>query len=226
MAWGPDGKLYLSVGDATRPGDSQVPSGRLTGRILRLNEDGTPAPGNPVEGDGTWAYGLRNTFGLTWHPNGKLYSTENGPSRDDEVNLLVRGGNYGWPLVTGPCLPEGAGGTGSVARVRFCLEQTRLPLYFFYFTIGPTNIAHCSCPALPEVFRGQLFFGDVNNAYLHMAVPGPGGEGAAGNYVVWQDGQGIIDVLAGPDGTLWYTTGGDANGATGAMKRLRAAPIV
>lgn len=92
----PDGTLYIGTGDATRPTAPQDPAG-LGGKVLHLNPDGSPAPGNPDPGSVVFTLGHRNVQGLALQPGtGRLYSVEQGSSRDDEVNLLVPGGNYGW----------------------------------------------------------------------------------------------------------------------------------
>ncbi|MHC6212539.1 PQQ-dependent sugar dehydrogenase [Rhodococcus ruber] len=92
----PDGTLYIGTGDATRPTAPQDP-GSLGGKVLHLNPDGSPAPGNPDPGSVVFTLGHRNVQGLALQPGtGRLYAVEQGSSRDDEVNLLVPGGNYGW----------------------------------------------------------------------------------------------------------------------------------
>ncbi|MDP8970075.1 MAG: PQQ-dependent sugar dehydrogenase, partial [Actinomycetota bacterium] len=98
--FGPDGMLYVTTGDAGVPSRSQDP-GSLAGKVLRLTADGGVPPDNPLPGSPVYALGLRDPQGLAWDAAGRLYATEFGPDRDDEVNLIVPGGNYGWPEVTG-----------------------------------------------------------------------------------------------------------------------------
>lgn len=99
VAFGPDGMLYVTTGDAAVPERSQDRNS-LAGKVLRMRPDGTPAPGNPF-GTLVYAMGLRDPQGITWRADGQGYVTEFGPDRDDEVNLLRAGANYGWPTVTG-----------------------------------------------------------------------------------------------------------------------------
>ena len=102
IAVGPDRLLYITTGDAGSADQAQDRAS-LGGKILRLTLDGKPAPGNPFN-NATWSYGHRNGQGLVFHPaTGALYETEQGPSDNDEVNLIRRGGNYGWPTVHGAC---------------------------------------------------------------------------------------------------------------------------
>ena len=99
IAVGPDRMLYVTTGDAGSSGLAQVRAS-LAGKVLRLTLDGKPAPDNPF-GNATWSYGHRNGQGLVFHPSGTLYETEQGPSDNDEVNIIRRGANYGWPDVHG-----------------------------------------------------------------------------------------------------------------------------
>jgi len=99
LAFGPEGKLYATTGDATEPQSAQVRNS-LAGKILRLNKDGSIPSDNPF-GNYIWSYGHRNPQGIAWHTSGNMYASEHGPTRHDEVNLIVKGGNYGWPDTCG-----------------------------------------------------------------------------------------------------------------------------
>ncbi|HZU04354.1 MAG TPA: PQQ-dependent sugar dehydrogenase [Chloroflexota bacterium] len=107
LAFGPDGKLYIGTGDATQRALAQDPTS-LAGKILRLNPDGTVPDDNPFPGSPVYSLGHRNVQGLAWQPGtGQLYAAEHGPSGEngwcchDEVNRILPGANYGWPLVIG-----------------------------------------------------------------------------------------------------------------------------
>ena len=101
IAFGPDGLLYLSSGDRQKFTPAQDMGGNL-GKILRLTDEGLPAPGNPWAAQGGmaaqfWSIGHRNALGLAFASDGRLWATEMGPQGGDEVNLIVAGKNYGWP---------------------------------------------------------------------------------------------------------------------------------
>jgi len=105
IAFGPDDKLYITTGDAVNPGWSQDLSS-LAGKILRINSDGTIPDDNPFDSSAIFSYGHRNPQGIAWNDNGLLVSSEHGPSGEmgyghDEINVIVKGENYGWPKVVG-----------------------------------------------------------------------------------------------------------------------------
>ncbi|HUR13878.1 MAG TPA: PQQ-dependent sugar dehydrogenase [Mycobacteriales bacterium] len=109
LAFGPDGMLYAGTGDAGEPDRAQSTTS-LGGKVLRIKPTGGAAAGNPF-GNAVWSMGHRNVQGLAFDPAGRLWATEFGQSTWDEVNLIVKGKNYGWPVVEG----KGTGGGAYVS---------------------------------------------------------------------------------------------------------------
>ena len=107
LRFGPDGKLYVATGDAQIPNSAQD-TNQLTGKILRMNQDGSVPSDNPFNSY-VWSYGHRNPQGLAFDSQGRLWRQEFGNSEQDETNLIVKGGNYGWPNCEGSVSRSGNG---------------------------------------------------------------------------------------------------------------------
>ncbi|WP_248582456.1 PQQ-dependent sugar dehydrogenase [Nocardioides sp. InS609-2] len=181
LAFGPDGFLYASTGE-TGDGDLAQDRDSLGGKILRLTPSGDPAPGNP-DGSAIWSLGHRNVQGLAFDDGDRLWASEFGDSTWDELNLIEKDANYGWPEVEGRA---DNGGTGFV---------------------DPQVVWHTSeaSPSGLAWLDGSLWLGALRGARL-WKVPVDGERaGTPRDFFVGDYGR-LRTVVAAPDGTLWVTT--------------------
>jgi len=146
MAFGPDGKLYITVGDATEHIFAQDPS-IVIGKVLRINKDGSIPEDNPYPGLPVYTIGHRNLYGIAFDNNGTGLVTENGDARYDELNLITKGGNYGFPTSQPANLPPERSNDSSIK-----------PLRSYWDTIAPTQMIYYTGDALPEL-KGMFVFG-------------------------------------------------------------------
>ena len=164
IMFGPDGKLYVVVGDNESPGLAQNLA-VLAGKVMRLNADGTVPSDNPRAGSPVIGYGFRNSFGFTFDPqNGRLWATDNGPECNDEVNLVPRFtlNNFGWgPSQTCSSPPPAPRNTNR--------DGTKPVLPKLYFAKPPALTGAAFCDQCGLSSGGQLFFGDFNDGVIHRA---------------------------------------------------------
>ncbi len=208
IAFGPDGMLYISVGDNGCDRCTSQQANTLAGKILRYTRDGripddNPFADMPFPSSAFFATGLRNSFDFTFHPaTGDIFATENGPSQNDEINRILPGVNYGWPFFQcGESVSVGC----SVAR-----PSNRGPVQCYPSVIAPTGIAVYQGNAYPEPYQGNVFFGDFNNGVLHRLVLSEDGTTVVSADDRFLSGFGsIIDLAVSPDGILYVLTDQD-----------------
>lgn len=174
IAFGPDGKLYAGVGDAGDTSLAQQASSR-NGKILRMNPDGSGAR--------VWSLGHRNVQGLAWDRSGRLWASEFGQNRRDEVNLIRRGRNYGWPTVEGK--GSTSGGKFTNPKVTWATSEA-----------SPSGAAIIGRTLYVAALQGEC----VWKIPLDGASAGKPTKLLSGRY-----GR-IRTVVAAPDGTLWVAT--------------------
>ncbi len=196
IKFGPDGKLYITTGDALQPQEAQNLES-LAGKILRVNPDGSIPQDNPFPGSAVYSYGHRNPQGIAWQPDiGSLFSTEHGPSGfdgpegGDEINQILPGANYGWPLVSHDEVLEGA----------------ESPLIQFTPAAAPASAMFYDSDVL-SMFNGNLFFGALRGEGLVRVVLSEDDERQI-NSVEWlvSDVGRVRDVAQGPDGLIYFVT--------------------
>ena len=210
IAFGPDGFLYITTGDATDPEIAQDLNS-LGGKILRLTDNGEVPGGNPFD-SAVYSYGHRNPQGLTWDEEGNLWSTEHGrsglSSGLDELNRIVAGSNYGWP--------ESEGDEVAFDTVGPVLHSGP------DITWAPASAAYLS----NEEGDGSIFFGGLRGATLYEAVLNDTKVAELKEHLVGMYGR-IRTVIVGPDDMLYITTSnrdGRGNIQTGDDKIIRLNP--
>ncbi|MEZ0325818.1 MAG: sorbosone dehydrogenase family protein [Fimbriimonas sp.] len=186
IAFGPDKRLYVTTGDNRNSSNSQN-TASISGKILRYTALGAPAPGNPIDGNPMWALGLRNPFGLAFRPGTSIpYASENGPSCDDEINRIVKGGNYGW-RPSQPC-----GDTDPAYRK---------PLKRYTPCIAPTGVTFSSSDFY--AIRGSFLMCSLNDAALRLYSLADNGSILSQKVILSGLDGGLLDVTEAPDGQIY-----------------------
>jgi glucose/arabinose dehydrogenase len=221
LRFGPDSKLYITTGEATQKEIAQRLDS-LGGKILRLNDDGTVPQDNPFVGQKDarpeiWTYGNRNPQGIDWQPGtNTMFETEHGPSGGDapgggdEVNIIEKGKNYGWPVI----------------HHRQTREGMESPLLEYTPAVAPASGMFYRGTAFPQ-FHNNFFFGCLKGETIIRVV-------FDGKRVVSQErllekqyGR-IRDVVEGPDGAIYFATSnrdGRGSPAKDDDRILRLVPI-
>ncbi|MDQ2670326.1 MAG: PQQ-dependent sugar dehydrogenase [Gemmatimonadota bacterium] len=210
LAFGPDGKLFITTGER-----SDTPMRRYAqqldshlGSTVRINPDGSVPDDNPFVGQANargeiWTLGQRNVQALAFDGDGRLWSVDHGPQGGDELNLIEKGKNYGWPRVTygeeysGQAIPDAV--TAS--------PDYEPPVYYWDPVIAPSGAQFYSGSAFPA-WRGNLFVGGMKDTRLIRLVIDD--ERVVGEeHLLAERGQRVRDVREGPDGALYIVTDED-----------------
>lgn len=178
IAFGPDGMLYVTTGDAGRRDDAQDREA-LAGKILRMTPEGTVPAGNPFPGSLVYSYGHRNPQGIAWADDGTMFATEFGQNTWDELNIITAGSNYGWPTVEGI-----ADRDGFVDPVQQWQPGSA----------SPSGMAHSG---------GTLFIANLRGQVLR-SVPVSDPSTSAEHF--GREFGRLRDVTVAPDGKLWVVT--------------------
>ncbi len=187
--------LYFTTGDAGNTSHSQNLDSR-NGKILRMNLDGSIPDDNPYQDSYVWTYGHRNPQGLVISPEGIMYSSEHGPASDDEVNIIEKGRNYGWPDVMGYC--------DESSEAAFCEEHNvKEPIAAWTPTLAVAGITHYHHSPVPEWDNSILMTTLKESELVQLKLSDDGKEVA--EETVWFDnwfGR-LRDVCVSPDGKVY-----------------------
>ena len=204
LAISPDGKyLFVASGERQKMQPAQDTAVTL-GKIVRLNLDGTPAAGNPLADKGgvsadIWAMGHRNSLGMHWDAQGRLWEAEHGPAGGDELNLVKAGANYGWPLrsngdhYNGDPIPDHAQGDGFAQ-----------PAASWNPVIAPGDMLIYSGTMFPAWKGHALMTGLATQAVIDVAIEGESAREVARH----EFDKRLRAVAQGPDGSVWVAEDG------------------
>ncbi len=218
VMFAPDGTLFMTVGGSyvfADTGDYAQDPGTHFGKLMRLNDDGTPPDDNPFVGTTgylpeIYSMGHRNQLGLAFHPEtGDLWATENGPQGGDEANIIMSGRNYGWPLASYSREYSGVRVTDTPWLAEF--EQ---PEILWWPSIGPSGLTFYTGEHFPA-WQGNLFAGSMreggmpHTGHLERIVFNRQGQEIRRESLLTELKQRIRDVRQGPDGYLYVLTDED-----------------
>jgi glucose/arabinose dehydrogenase len=224
ITFGPDGMLYMSTGASN--GDFAQDLSSTRGKILRLRDDGTPAPGNPFASragaaPAVYSYGHRNSLGLAFHPaTGALWNSEMGPNGGDEVNIIQPGKNYGWPVISYGRTYEGP----PVAAIPW-KEGVELPWAYWVPGISPSGLSFYTGDRYFPTWKNSVFIGAMRvgqvegTGHLVRIQFDATGHERRRELLLTGLAQRIRDIKQGPDGFLYLLTEED----NGAILRLERA---
>jgi glucose/arabinose dehydrogenase len=210
LAFGPDGTLYITLGERSdkpmRPQAQRLDSDM--GKIVRINPDGSAPKDNPFAGQADarpeiWSLGHRNIQAAAFDPQGRLWEVEHGTNGGDELNLVQKGKNYGWPLVAYGEEYSGQAIPGAVTAK----EGTEQPVYYWDPVIAPSGMQFYTGDAFPA-WKGSVFIGGLKDTKL-VRLTLENDRVTGEEHLLKERGQRVRDVRQGPDGALYIVTDKD-----------------
>lgn len=205
LAFAPDGQhLFVSSGEQTKGDPAQDMSVNL-GKVVRLNLDGTPAAGNPFAGQANvspdiWSYGHRNLLGLAFDADGQLWDIEHGPAGGDEINLIVPGDNYGWPVVS-----NGDNYNGTPIPRHSTRPEFHAPAISWNPVIAPGGMIFYSGKLWPAWKGNAIVTGLKTEALVRVGLSGEKGTEEAR----YEMGKRLRGIAEAPDGAIYVAEDGE-----------------
>lgn len=203
MAFTEDGFLLLTTGDGFDFREQAQNLNSHLGKTIRINKDGSPAPGNPfAQAPKVWTYGHRNPQGLAIAKDGTVYLNEHGPKGGDEINVVTKANNYGWPAIT-----YGMDYNGAYVSPLTEYEGMQQPVHVWTPSIGPSGLAFYEGDKFPA-WTNSLFVGALVDAEVRRLTVSEGEIGSEESLFTELKSR-IRDVRIGPDDLLYIVTDGD-----------------
>ncbi|MEP7257235.1 MAG: PQQ-dependent sugar dehydrogenase [Flavitalea sp.] len=198
--------LYITTGDGGGGADGKSAQDlhSLIGKVLRINLDGTIPSSNPIAGSPIWSWGFRNSQGLAF-ANNRIYSSEHGPDNDDEINIIEKGRNYGWPTVMGYC--------DNATETNFCsVNNVRQPIKAWTPTIAPCGLEYYPSAGSITQWRGSLLLCTLKNERLMQLKLSSDGSAITETKEYFTNTYGRLrDICVSPKGTVYVCTDNDTN---------------
>lgn len=201
-----DNHLYITTGDAATTSNSQN-TNSLNGKVLRIALDGSIPSDNPISGNALWSWGHRNAQGMVY-ANGKLYESEHGATSDDEINIIEKGRNYGWPTVQGYC--------NTPSETTFCADSNvKEPLEAWTPTLAVCGIDYYDHPMFPQLQKSLLMTTLKDSTLYQLKLNGTNDDISAVSKTSLSKYRRLRDLCISPDGRIYISTSNSPSSGTG-----------
>lgn len=201
-----DNHLYITTGDAATTSNSQNINS-LNGKVLRIALDGSIPTDNPIAGSALWSWGHRNAQGMVY-ANGKLYESEHGATSDDEINIIEKGRNYGWPAVQGYC--------NTPSEITFCADSNvKEPLEAWTPTLAVCGIDYYDHPMFPQLQKSLLMTTLKDSTLYQLKLNGTNDDISTVNKTSLSKYRRLRDLCISPDGRIYISTSNSPSSGTG-----------
>ncbi|HMI01466.1 MAG TPA: PQQ-dependent sugar dehydrogenase [Pedobacter sp.] len=197
-----DQKLLITTGDASVSGNAQNASS-LSGKVLRVNLDGSVPADNPIAGNRLWSLGHRNPQGLV-EANGRIYASEHGPNNDDEINVILKGRNYGWPNVEGYC-------NGTTEKVFCTANDVVEPITAWTPTIATAGLTYYNSDYIPQWKNSLLLVTLKASKFIQLKLNSSGDQvTGTKDYFLNEFGR-LRAICQSPDGKVYIASSNGSN---------------
>lgn len=201
-----DNYLYVTTGDAAATSNSQNISS-LNGKVLRIGLDGSIPADNPITGSALWSWGHRNAQGLVY-ANGKLYESEHGANSDDEINIIEKGRNYGWPTVQGYC--------NTPAEITFCTDSNVAePIEAWTPTLAVCGMDYYDHPMFPQLQKSLIMATLKDTTLYQLKLNGVNDDISTVNKISLVKYKRLRDLCISPDGRIYVSTSNSPSSGAG-----------